>query len=135
MNDERKIDEAFLSEMMKRGAKARKDFPDATAWVEDLRNGTLNEPLVKASERALVCCFCGKSWGYDGESPKESLLKEAYHHESICEKNPYLIRIQDLEKALSELHREVNLHCGGASMMHPRLTRAITAAKKLLETK
>jgi hypothetical protein len=42
MNDERKIDEAFLSEMMKRGEKAWKDVPDATAWVEELRNGTLN---------------------------------------------------------------------------------------------
>ena len=37
MNEDRKIDEAFLTEMMKRGEKAWKDVPDATAWVEDLR--------------------------------------------------------------------------------------------------
>jgi hypothetical protein len=42
MNDDRKIDEAFLSEMMKRGEKAWKDVPDATAWVEELRNGNLD---------------------------------------------------------------------------------------------
>ena len=43
MNEDRKIDEAFLDEMMKRGEKAWKDVPDATAWVEELRNGTLDE--------------------------------------------------------------------------------------------
>ena len=43
MNDERKMDEAFLSEMMKRVSEAWKDVPDATAWVEELRNGTLDE--------------------------------------------------------------------------------------------
>jgi hypothetical protein len=37
MNEDRKIDEAFLAEMMKRGKKAWEDVPDATAWVEDLR--------------------------------------------------------------------------------------------------
>ena len=37
MNEDQKIDEAFLAEMMKRGEKAWKDVPDATAWVEDLR--------------------------------------------------------------------------------------------------
>jgi len=42
MNDERNIDEAFLNEMMKRGEKAWKDVPDVNAWVEELRNGTLD---------------------------------------------------------------------------------------------
>jgi hypothetical protein len=56
MNDERKIDEAFLDEMMKRGEKAWKDVPDATEWVEELRNGTLDEskPLTNNTLKPLV---------------------------------------------------------------------------------
>jgi hypothetical protein len=63
------------------------------------------------SDRALICCFCGKSWCYDGESPKEPLLKEAYEHEAICEKNPYLLRIQKLEDDL-EIERSRLAACG-----------------------
>lgn len=55
------------------------------------------------SSRALVCCFCGKAWSYDGTAPKEPLLKEAYDHESVCEKNPYLTQITELVTALREL--------------------------------
>ena len=55
------------------------------------------------SSRALVCCFCGKAWSYDGESPKDPLLKEAYDHEAVCEKNPYLAQITELVTALREL--------------------------------
>jgi len=55
------------------------------------------------SSRALVCCFCGKSWSYDGTAPKDPLLKEAYDHEAVCEKNPYLAQITELATALREL--------------------------------
>jgi hypothetical protein len=56
MNEGRKIDEAFLTEMMKRGEKAWKDVPDATAWVEELRNGTLDEskPLTNNAPQPLI---------------------------------------------------------------------------------
>jgi hypothetical protein len=43
MNEDQKIDEAFLGEMMKRGEKAWRDVSDVNAWVEELRNGTLNQ--------------------------------------------------------------------------------------------
>lgn len=55
------------------------------------------------SSRALVCCFCGKAWSYNGTAPKEPLLKEAYEHEAVCEKNPYLAQITELVTALREL--------------------------------
>ena len=50
------MDEAFLNEMMKRGKKAWKDVPDATAWVEELRNGTLDEakPLTNNALKPLI---------------------------------------------------------------------------------
>jgi hypothetical protein len=57
MNDERKIDEAFLDQMMKRSEKAWEDVPDATAWVEELRNGDLD--MTPQTERdAYICKYC-----------------------------------------------------------------------------
>ena len=53
-----------------------------------------------SSDRALVCCFCGKAWSYDGHSPTEPLMKEACDHEKVCEKNPYLHEITQLRNAL-----------------------------------
>jgi hypothetical protein len=38
----------------------------------------------------------------------------------------------ELVEALTNLWREVNCHCGGASLMHPRLTRSISAASEIL---
>jgi hypothetical protein len=44
------------------------------------------------------------------------------------------LELNDAMAALRNLTHEIGRH-EGASMMHPRLTRAITAAEKLLETK
>ena len=63
----------------------------------------LHEPTCSPSSRALVCCFCGRAWSYDGTAPKEPLLKEAYDHEAVCEKNPYKARIHQLECGLRDI--------------------------------
>lgn len=38
----------------------------------------------------------------------------------------------ELVEALTNLWREVNYHCGWTWLMHPRLTRSISAASKIL---
>jgi hypothetical protein len=55
------------------------------------------------SSRAVVCCYCGKAWSYDGKSPKDELVKEAVDHEAVCEKNPYTAQIAELVSVLREL--------------------------------
>lgn len=51
-------------------------------------------------ERGIVCCFCGKGWGYVGKKPTERVLRVAVDHEKRCPKNPYSARIKLLEKTL-----------------------------------
>lgn len=53
-------------------------------------------------ERGLVCCFCGKGFGYASELPKEKDLKAAYEHEAQCPKNPYLAKITLAREALEK---------------------------------
>ncbi len=63
----------------------------------------LPDTACSPSSRALVCCFCGKAWSYDGASPKNELMKEAVDHEKACVKNPYIARIYLLECALRDI--------------------------------
>jgi hypothetical protein len=53
-------------------------------------------------------------------------------HEDVCRQLER--ELNDAMAALRNLTHEIGRH-ESASMMHPRLTRAITAAEKLLETK
>jgi hypothetical protein len=52
----RTVDEKHLNDCMRKGEKAWKDVPDATAWVEELRNGTLDEtkPLTNNTLQPLI---------------------------------------------------------------------------------
>ena len=61
---------------------------------------TKDAEIRRLRERGIVCYFCGKAWEYKGEHPPEELLREAVDHEMICEKNPYIARIRQLEEAV-----------------------------------
>ncbi len=69
-------------------------------------------PVESASteKRGVVCCFCGKAWGYAGEKPTEEVLKSACDHERQCPKNLYLAIIKELVSALKSARWHVPLH-------------------------
>ena len=119
MNDERNIDEAFLNEMMKRGEKAWAGVKDVTAWVEELRNGTL-DTSDKPTPRT------------DALMPNQGHKSTMFEHIEDMEAHSRQLEreLNDAMAALRNLTHEIGRH-EGASMMHPRLTRAITAATKL----
>jgi hypothetical protein len=93
MNDERKIDEAFLTEMMKRGEKAWKDVPDATAWVEELRNGTLDMTQNKMNDTPTPRT--------DALMPTQENGRTLYDHVQIME-----IHARQLERELAEVTKQ-----------------------------
>lgn len=59
------------------------------------------------SKRGIVCCFCGEAWGYEGETPSEELIKNAYEHERTCLSNPYIIQIKSLEEENTKLKLQI----------------------------
>jgi hypothetical protein len=78
MSEDRKIDEAFLAEMMKRGEKAWKDVPDVNAWVEELRNGTLDMTQNKMrTYRKITIIFADEepAMSYTDEALAQSMLE------------------------------------------------------------
>jgi hypothetical protein len=92
MNEDRKIDEAFLAEMMKRGKKAWEDVPDATAWVEELRNGTLDESQANMIQNEMN----------DTPTPRtDALMPDQGHKRTIYE------HIQVMETHARQLEREL----------------------------
>jgi hypothetical protein len=94
MNEDRKIDEAFLSEMMKRGEKAWKDVPDATAWVEELRNGTLDESQANMIQNEMN----------DTPTPRTDAYERHYIETGNVSKLINLAR--DLERELAEVAKQ-----------------------------
>ena len=49
--------------------------------------------------RGLVCMFCGKWFGYAGETPDIATIKDAFDHEAQCPKNPYKTEVKRLREA------------------------------------
>jgi hypothetical protein len=71
----------------------------------------------------------------ESETPRTDEVAEGYWYSEMLNHAEQLEReLNDAMAALRNLTHEIGRH-EGASMMHPRLTRAITAAEKLLETK
>jgi hypothetical protein len=72
----------------------------------------------------------------DALMPDQGHKRTIYEHIQVMEAHSRQLEreLNDAMAALRNLSDEIGRH-EGASMMHPRLTRAITAAEKLLETK
>jgi len=72
----------------------------------------------------------------DALMPDQGHKRTIYEHIQAMEAHSRQLELElnDAMAALRNLTHEIGRH-EGASMMHPRLTRAITAAEKLLETK
>jgi hypothetical protein len=101
MNEDRKIDEAFLDEMMKRGKKAWKDVPDATAWVEELRNGTLNESQANMTQNEMNDTPTPRT---DALIPTQENGRTLYDHAQIME-----IHARQLERELAEAKETIEM--------------------------
>ena len=61
------------------------------------------------AERGLVCCFCGKGFGYAGTKPDEAIPKAACDHEAVCPKNPYLAEITTLRSHLERKDNDLQI--------------------------
>jgi hypothetical protein len=72
----------------------------------------------------------------DALMPDQWYKRTMYDHIEVMETHARQLEreLNDAMTALRNLTHEIGRH-EGASMMHPRLTRAIAAAEKLLETK
>ena len=72
----------------------------------------------------------------DAQMPDQGHKRTMFEHIEAMEAHSRQLELElnDAMAALRNLTHEIGRH-EGASMMHPRLTRAITAAEKLLETK
>jgi hypothetical protein len=71
----------------------------------------------------------------ESDTPRTDEVAEGYWYSEMLNHAERLEReLNDAMAALRNLTDEIGRH-EGASMMHPRLTRSITAAEKLLETK
>jgi hypothetical protein len=71
----------------------------------------------------------------ESDTPRTDEVAEGYWYSEMLNHAEQLEReLNDAMAALRNLTDEIGRH-ESASMMHPRLTRAITAAEKLLETK
>jgi hypothetical protein len=71
----------------------------------------------------------------ESDTPRTDEVAEGYWYSEMLNHAEKLEReLNETMAALRNLTDEIGRH-EGASMMHPRLTRAITAAEKLLETK
>jgi hypothetical protein len=88
-------------------------------------------PASCSAARGLVCCFCGKAWGYVGESPTAALLKEAVDHEAKCPRNPYLAEIKRLRTAIEETLAD-NAHLAdGNTCTLIKLKRAVSPNNRI----
>jgi len=63
-------------------------------------------------ERRIVCCFCGKAWGYAGEKPTPTIIKAAVDHEKDCPQNPYQAEIARLKAELKQRDTLENIFNG-----------------------
>jgi hypothetical protein len=111
MNEDRKIDEAFLAEMMKRGEKAWKDVPDATAWVEELRTDmTQNKMNDTPTPRT------------DALMPDQGHKRTIYEHIQVMETHARKLE-RELAEAKHELAKYTN-DSGDDSLFNVRRLRS-----------
>ena len=62
--------------------------------------------MSKAMQRAIVCCYCGTAFDYDGEEKRDAVAARAVEHEKTCERNPYRAEIERLTVALADAREE-----------------------------
>jgi predicted nucleic acid-binding Zn-ribbon protein len=119
MNEDRKIDEAFLAEMMKRGKKAWEDVPDATAWVEELRTD-MTQNKMNDTPTPIT----------DALMPTQENGRTLYDHAQIMETHA-----RQLERELAEAKENIEMleiRHGATMLCHEAQMHEVTKQRDAL---